>query len=104
MAEAFVHTLRRDYFDEEALATGPDILRALGPIQQDYNTQGPHSALGMRAPLEYRPALAAGVVYPSTVSRQLGGRTPLSALPPLTLYCSTRSILFSGTNEAGRWH
>lgn len=62
MAEAFVHTLRRDYFDELALATGPDILRALGPIQQDYNTQAPHSALGMRAPLEYRQALAAGAV------------------------------------------
>lgn len=62
MAEAFVHTLRRDYFDELELRTGPDILRALGRIQLDYNTLAPHSALGMRAPIEYRQALAAGAV------------------------------------------
>ena len=46
----------------EVMVTGPDILRALGRIQQDHNTQAPHSALGMRAPIEYREALAAGAV------------------------------------------
>jgi transposase InsO family protein len=62
MAEAFVHTLRRDYFAEADLSTGPAILRQLPAMLVDYNTQAPHSALGMRAPLEYRQALAAGVV------------------------------------------
>ena len=62
MAEAFVHTLRRDYFPEADLSTGPAILRQLPAMLADYNTQAPHSALGMRAPSAYRQAVAAGAV------------------------------------------
>ena len=62
MAEAFVHTLRRDHFTEADLSTGPAILRQLPAMLADYNTQAPHSALGMRAPSAYRQAVAAGAV------------------------------------------
>ena len=62
MAEAFVNTLRRDYFAEADISTGAAILRQLPAMLADYNTQAPHSALGMQAPSAYRQALAAGVV------------------------------------------
>jgi transposase InsO family protein len=62
MAEAFVHTVRRDYLAERDWRTGAEILRALPAILVDYNTQAPHSALGMQAPTEYRRLVSAGAV------------------------------------------
>lgn len=41
MAEAFVHPLRRDCFDELVLPTGPNILREPGRLQRSYNTEAP---------------------------------------------------------------
>ena len=55
MAEAFVQTLRRDYLDGAEL-TGPAVLRALPAWIADYNTEAPHSGLGMLSPVAYRRA------------------------------------------------
>lgn len=55
MAEAFVQTMRRDYLDGADLL-GPSILRALPGWRVDYNTEAPHSGLGMLSPIEWRRA------------------------------------------------
>lgn len=54
MAEAFVRTVRRDYLEE---ADRRDAATALAQVPgwfHDYNTVRPHSALGYRAPRQYR--------------------------------------------------
>jgi len=58
LAEAFVHTLRRDYLAGADLASAAVLLAQLPAWQADYNGVAPHSALGYRAPHEYRAALA----------------------------------------------
>lgn len=54
MAEAFVHTLRRDYLDGADRTTAERILEQVPAWIADYNHNAPHSSLGMRSPLEYR--------------------------------------------------
>lgn len=59
MAEAFVHTLRRDYLDGADLMSVP-LLRALPRWIQDYNTEAPHSGLQMLSPVAWRRAQLEG--------------------------------------------
>ena len=54
MAEAFVHTLRRDYVDGADRSSAERILEQVPGWIADYNANAPHSSLGMRSPLEYR--------------------------------------------------
>jgi transposase InsO family protein len=54
VSEAFVQTLRRDYLDGADLATAGRLLAQWPGWIADYNTLAPHSALGYRAPVEYR--------------------------------------------------
>ncbi|PYN66725.1 MAG: transposase [Betaproteobacteria bacterium] len=43
-----------DSLDLHGLGVRPQVLAQLGGWIDDYNTQAPHSALGMRSPVEYR--------------------------------------------------
>lgn len=54
MAEAFVHTLRRDYIASANLASAQVVLAQIPEWFADYNAAAPHSALGFRSPLQYR--------------------------------------------------
>lgn len=54
IAEAFVHTLRRDYLDGADRSSAERILEQIPAWIDDYNANAPHSSLGMRSPLEYR--------------------------------------------------
>lgn len=54
IAEAFVHTLRRDYLDAADRSSAERILEQIPAWIADYNHNAPHSSLGMRSPLEYR--------------------------------------------------
>ncbi len=54
MAEAFVHTMRRDYLDGADLATAARVLEQIPGWIEDYNTVAPHSALGYQTPVQYR--------------------------------------------------
>jgi putative transposase len=54
LAEAFVGTFKRDYLAAADLRDAETVLAHLGECFDDYNTQAPHSALGMRSPAEYR--------------------------------------------------
>src|SRR2546422_11234480 len=57
LAEAFVHTFKRDYVYSAELRDAELVLAQLGGWFEDYNRQAPHSALGMRPPTEYRASL-----------------------------------------------
>lgn len=54
MSEAFVNTLRRDYLDGAGRSTAAAVLDQIPSWIRDYNDVAPHSALGYRAPVEYR--------------------------------------------------
>ena len=54
MSEAFVNTLRRDYLDGPDRSTAAAVLDQIPSWIRDYNDVAPHSALGYRAPVEYR--------------------------------------------------
>ena len=54
ISEAFHHTLRRDYVDGADLSSAAVLLEQLPQWIADYNHFAPHSALGMRSPIEYR--------------------------------------------------
>ncbi len=54
LAEAFVHTFKRDYVSGAELRDAETVLAQVGDWMADYNTQAPHSALGMRSPAEHR--------------------------------------------------
>ena len=58
LAAAFVHTFKRDYVAGAELRDAESVLAQLAGWFDDYNRQAPHSALGMRAPTEYRARLA----------------------------------------------
>ena len=65
MSEAFVGTMRRDYI-EGAELWSPDLVIAQLSEWEDYSTNAPHSALGMKSPRDYRleqwlPASSSGV-------------------------------------------
>lgn len=59
MAEAFVHTLKRDYISGADLSSAAALLDQLPAWIADYNGLAPHSALGYRPPLVYRAERAA---------------------------------------------
>lgn len=61
MAEAFVHTLKRDYISGADLSSAAAVLAQLPAWIADYNGLAPHSALGYRPPLVYRAERAATV-------------------------------------------
>jgi hypothetical protein len=90
LAEAFIGTFKRDYLGDADLRDAEKVLAQLRGWFQDYNTQAPHSALGMRSPVEYR-ALTAGLGPTGSTAaaasshlaqdaRSAGG--PLSECPP----------------------
>jgi len=54
LAEAFIGTFKRDYVNGAELRDAETVPAQLGGWIDDYNTQAPHSALGMRSPAEYR--------------------------------------------------
>jgi hypothetical protein len=90
LAEAFVGTFKRDYLGDADLRDAETVLANLGGWVADYNSQAPHSALGMRSPREYRaltlPA-AFGASPASTATPQLpqdarSSSGPLSGYPP----------------------
>ena len=54
LAEAFSGTFKRDYVNGAERRDAETVLTQLGGWIDDYNTQAPHSALGMRSPVEYR--------------------------------------------------
>jgi transposase InsO family protein len=62
LAEAFVKTFKRDYVDGAELSDAETVLAQLSGWLEDHNTRAPHSALGMRSPVEYR----AGVTLSSS--------------------------------------
>ena len=59
LAEAFVHTFKRDYVNVHELRDAESVLAQLGGWFDDYNRQAPHSALGMRSPADYRAVMSA---------------------------------------------
>lgn len=54
MSEAFVNTLRRDYIETAELWSAESVMEQIPEWFRDYNEAAPHSALGMKSPLEYR--------------------------------------------------
>ncbi len=60
MSESFVNTLRRDYLDGADRSTAAAVLDQVPNWISDYNGIAPHSALGYRAPVEYRQLLQDG--------------------------------------------
>jgi len=56
MAEAFVHTFKRDYVQVNPLLDAETVLKLIGGWIEDYNENHPHSALKWRSPREFRRA------------------------------------------------
>ena len=54
LAEAFIGTFKRDYVNGAELRDAETVLTQLGGWIDDYDTQAPHSALGIRSPVEYQ--------------------------------------------------
>jgi putative transposase len=100
LAEAFVGTFKRDYLGDAELRDAESVLTQLGAWFDDYNTQAPHSALGMRSPRDYRASRLTAAVGAATASptspylpqdaRSAGG--PLSGYPPKIGVESARAI------------
>ena len=90
LAEAFVGTFKRDYVAGAELRDAESVLAQLASWFDDYNTQAPHSALGLRSPREYRAAMLTAAAEPTTTraaaphlaqdARSAGG--PPSGYPP----------------------
>ena len=59
MSEAFVNTMRRDYFAGADLSTAAVVLDQLSAWFADYNAVAPHSSLGFQSPQQYRSTLLA---------------------------------------------
>ena len=57
MAEAFVKTMKRDYVYQNDCESAEVVLKLLPEWFADYNHVAPHSALGMRSPIEYKSAV-----------------------------------------------
>jgi len=68
LAEAFVGTFKRDYLGDADLRDAETVLAQLGQWIEDYNSQAPHSALGMRSPRQYRAQPLAAAVSATTAS------------------------------------
>jgi putative transposase len=57
ISEAFHHTFRRDYLAGADLSSAAAVIAQVPHWVADYNHFAPHSALGMRSPIEYRQSL-----------------------------------------------
>lgn len=57
MSEAFVNTMRRDYFAGADLSTADAVLDQMPAWFADYNAVAPHSALGYQSPNQYRTTM-----------------------------------------------
>lgn len=57
MAEAFVKTMKRDYVYQTDCDCAETVLKLLPEWFADYNHVAPHSALGMRSPVEYKSSV-----------------------------------------------
>lgn len=57
MAEAFVKTIKRDYVYQADCDSAETVLKLLPEWFADYNHVAPHSALGMRSPIEYKESV-----------------------------------------------
>jgi putative transposase len=57
MAEAFVKTMKRDYVYQTDCFDAATVLKLLPEWFADYNHVAPHSALGMRSPVEYKESV-----------------------------------------------
>src|SRR5262249_39688064 len=66
LAEALVGTFKRDYLGDAELRDAETVLAQLGQWIDDYNSQAPHSALGMRSPREYRALTLTAAVSTTT--------------------------------------
>ena len=66
LAKAFVGTFKRDYVAGAELRDAESVLAQLASWFDDYNTQAPHSALGLRSPREYRAAMLTAVSATTT--------------------------------------
>src|SRR5499433_1383193 len=71
LAEAFVHTFKREYIDGADLRDAETVLAQIVGWFEDYNTQAPHSALGMRSPREYRARTESEVTISSAAGPHL---------------------------------
>lgn len=56
-AEAFVKTIKRDYVYQADCDSAETVLKLLPEWFADYNHVAPHSALGMRSPIEYKESV-----------------------------------------------
>jgi hypothetical protein len=98
LAEAFIGTFKRDYVEGAELRDAETVLAQVGGWFADYNTQAPHSTLGMRSPHDYRAMMLRSTVDAATPSpatpdlaqdvRSPGG--PLSEYPPKIGFESVR--------------
>lgn len=99
LAEAFVGTFKRDYLGDVDLRDAESVLPQLGGWFDDYNSQAPHSALGMRSPRDYRAAMltrafnatAASTAAPYLPQDARSTAGPVSAYPPQIDVESTRA-------------
>jgi len=90
LAAAFIGPFKRDYVDGAELRDAETVLAHVGGWFADYNTQAPHSALGMLSPHDYRARMLRTGVDAATPSRETphlaqdvrspGG--PLPEVPP----------------------
>jgi transposase InsO family protein len=54
IAEAFVHTFRRDYLDGGDRSSAERVIEQIPAWIAEYNTFAPHSSLGMKSPAEFQ--------------------------------------------------
>ena len=64
LAEAFIKTFKRDYVRVTPLSDADTVLRLLDGWFEDYNTNHPHSRLGMRSPREFIRDMSATAACP----------------------------------------
>ena len=57
MSEAFVNTMRRDYFAGADLSSSAAVLDQIPAWFADYNAVAPHSALSYQSPQQYRSTM-----------------------------------------------
>jgi putative transposase len=60
MSESLVKTIKRDYVYVNDCDKAENVLSMIKNWFEDYNNQAPHSALGMKSPMEYRLAINNG--------------------------------------------